>query len=517
MIAIVYARVSTEEQAKHGYSLGEQISECRKRSAELQAEEIVECVDEIGGDFLERPGLDRARQLVRSGRVGWFVCLDPDRFSRNLMNQLLIADEIERYNVQLVFLQHNYETTPEGRMFFQMRGVISEFEKSKILERTKRGKRGKLKRGELPGYCEPYGYSMDSDTDKLVVNEEQAKWVRQIFAWASDPNPDQRLGQYRIAERLNQMGVSAPRGDYWYRATVAGILKNRLYTGTFYWGKFDHSGVYQNRKAKSPKKVKATPRPKDQWMELAVPTLITPETFERVREYIDVDKRRRSRGNVYMLTGIGLCGLCGGHMQTKQSSYRYLVCSNRYPQYKDMSHSRRATVETCSLPHLKAERVESFVWSTVCGWIRTPSSLRRVLEDRKPEQSSVQPLHAELELVSEQLQEAERAQERVLTMVARANVRPEIAERQINNLSEKIQALEVRRKTLQSKILSTSRQSASISDTMSTVEALSLELKHRLDQLSDSHRVGIIRRIVSHVVIGGKSESDWSVHPLRVV
>lgn len=516
MLALIYVRVSTEEQAKRGFSLPEQLAECRKKAEELGATEKVEIVDDAGGDYLERPKLEQARQLVRTGGVKWFICFDPDRFSRNLLNQLLVTDEIDKAGVDLLFVQHQREKTPEGALFYAIRGAIAEFEKKKILERTQRGKRGKAKQGLLPGYVDPYGYTMDQETDRLVVNEGEAVWVRKMYEWASDPDPDERIGQWRIAERLNAMGIPAPRGKYWYRSTVAGILRNPLYTGVLHWGKHDHSAVYQSRRVKGGKAARPVPRPEEQWIALPVPPLVNPEVFARVHEFIQLDKNRRSRGNTYMLTGIALCGRCGGHIQSKTTTYRYLVCSNRYPQYRDMSEGRRLTTSPCDLPHLKAETVEEHVWQVVCSWMQDPNALRNVLdEDGQGAASPVHQLEQELAFIDKELQEAENAQGRVLALVARANVKPEVAEQQLRELVGRVNALSVSRDQVQQKLSLLTRKVSSVSEVLETARNISNEVGDRLDQLSNDKKMHLVRRLVARVLIRGSRPENWRVVPIR--
>lgn len=135
----IYTRVSTEEQAKSGYSLSEQIRACRAKVR--NASEVFEYIDEgVSGKFLDRPALTKLRNDVRDGLIDRVICLDPDRLSRKLMNQLIISEELEK-KAKLVFVNGEYARTPEGMLFYQMRGAIAEFEKAKINERMSRGRR----------------------------------------------------------------------------------------------------------------------------------------------------------------------------------------------------------------------------------------------------------------------------------------------------------------------------------------------------------------------------------------
>ncbi|GED58866.1 hypothetical protein AA984_21595 [Brevibacillus formosus] len=115
----IYARVSTEEQAKSGFILDDQLRECRNKAATSEAAEYV---DDVSGELLDRSALSRLRQDVKDGVISKIVCLDPDRLSRKLMNQLLITDEFDKRGIELVFVNGEYAKIPEGQRFSSMRG-----------------------------------------------------------------------------------------------------------------------------------------------------------------------------------------------------------------------------------------------------------------------------------------------------------------------------------------------------------------------------------------------------------
>ncbi|MED1946288.1 MULTISPECIES: recombinase family protein [Brevibacillus] len=114
----IHARVSTEEQAKSGFSLDDQLRECRKKAATSEAAEYL---DDVSGEFLDRPALSRLRQDVKDGLIKKIVCLNPDRLSRKLMNQLLMTDEFDKRGIELVFVNGEYSKTSEGQLFYSMR------------------------------------------------------------------------------------------------------------------------------------------------------------------------------------------------------------------------------------------------------------------------------------------------------------------------------------------------------------------------------------------------------------
>jgi hypothetical protein len=295
---------------------------------------------------------------------------------------------------------------------------------------------------------------------------------------------------------------------------VAGILRNPLYIGVLKWGKYDHSGIHQARRigAKARKKVAREP---EQVIELPVPALVSPEVFRRVHEFIQVDKCRRSRGRIYMLTGLAKCGRCGGQVQTKTMAKRYMVCANRYPWYRDMSEERRSTIEPCDLPHIQAEGVGAFVWGTVCEWMTNPRAGEKALQ-RLSKSGNAEPLRQELQMVESQIAQMERAQERVVAFVARANIKPEIAQKQVQELNEKLDTLLGRKNELQSRLNSFGATAKSNEAFLRILEAAGQEVRGRLDLITDEQRTNLVRRLVSRVIMSGKDRADWQVLPLRL-
>ena len=139
MNAAVYARVSTDLQAEKGYSLQTQIDACTQKAKEMGAVAIKTYVDDgYSGSYLERPALDKLRDALDAKLYDMVVIYDQDRLSRTLSHQLLLTEEIEKSGAQLVFVSSEYKRTPEGILFYQIKGAFSAYEKEKIRERMMR-------------------------------------------------------------------------------------------------------------------------------------------------------------------------------------------------------------------------------------------------------------------------------------------------------------------------------------------------------------------------------------------
>lgn len=148
MITVAYCRVSTAEQARSGYSIADQEEALRAWCAENE-HELLEVVKDEGhsGAYLERPGLDRVRDLVEEGRVSLVVAQDADRISREAHHRMLLDDEFERHGCNLVALDDWGDESHEGQLLRFLKGWVSKGERLKIAERTRRGRRQKTKQG----------------------------------------------------------------------------------------------------------------------------------------------------------------------------------------------------------------------------------------------------------------------------------------------------------------------------------------------------------------------------------
>src|ERR687893_2556219 len=139
--AILYARVSTDEQGRSGYSLAQQLEALREYAAS-EGYEVLEEVTDPGqsGANLERPGMDRVRDLVDAGGVSVVMVQDRDRFAREPAYHYLLRKEFEEYGCKIRALNDRGDETPEGELTDGILDQLAKFERAKIAERTRRGK-----------------------------------------------------------------------------------------------------------------------------------------------------------------------------------------------------------------------------------------------------------------------------------------------------------------------------------------------------------------------------------------
>src|SRR5258708_27613523 len=214
MRCVLYARVSLEEQAEQ-FGLPSQLRALRERATASGYNLGDPIVDEgYSGADLARPGLGKIREMVRARTVDVVVVHDPDRLSRKLAHQAILLEEFERAGVRLEFITMPPADTPEAKMLLGVKSMFAEYEREKIRERTLRGRREKARQGFIVGGRVAFGYrylgKADGKRGELVVDEQQAVIVEEIFRWAADG-----VSVRGIVARLNEMGVQPSIVERW--------------------------------------------------------------------------------------------------------------------------------------------------------------------------------------------------------------------------------------------------------------------------------------------------------------
>ncbi|MHB9144662.1 MAG: recombinase family protein [Symbiobacteriia bacterium] len=497
MVAIIYLRVSTEEQAKHGYSLQDQRETCAARARALGATEIVECADEgVSGELLSRPGVDRARELVRDGHAQLFVCTDPDRLARNLTFQLIVTEEIEKAGCRLEFVNFDLQKTAEGRLFYTLRGAIAEYEKAKIKDRVTRGRLQKAKQKQMTHNPRIYGYRFNKDRDVLEVDNDQAEIVKFIYDWYTAPGSEETPNS--IAAKLNSMGVPAASGIPWQRQAVRRILRYETYTGLFHLRQYDSAGLRLNRFRPKEERVSRKRRPREEWIAVEVPAVISREQWAAAQRKLDAAKRLRPgvAAEPYLLSGLLRCGVCGAPMHGKQTQAvplrRHYVCRERYQRDRFTRTGAR-----CTMPYVPAEDVDSQVWETVQSWLRKPELLRREwdkLGDRRARRADSEP---ELRMIERQAKAVVTDRGKVVRLLTRELLPEAEAEAMLADLRTREASLTARRTALLAERVTAATKAADLR----SFESMAAEVRDRLEFLNIKERQTLLRMVIAEATI----------------
>jgi site-specific DNA recombinase len=371
-VAAIYARVSTEDQGR-GFSLPTQIDACKalaRQEGYLVPEGYI-ITDDVTGKTLDRLGLRKLRALVHTNSITALIVYDPDRLSRNLGHQLLLAEESEKAGIALLVVSHPMEHGPEGWLFFQMRGALAEYERAKILERTKRGAMGRISAGHPWGGAVPLGYRYVAapHAGRWEVETEEAALVQRIFAMCLSGMPARAIARALTTERIPTPSDRNPKrtagkrrlpAGVWGHPTIRGILCNETYRGTAYWGKREQVTATTRRA-----------RPASEWLAFTVPSIIDSATFEAAQVALRRHKAiaTQNRKHDYLFAGGRLrCGHCGRSMTGiwRRGGRRYYICS---------SHNNVQDPALRCSGSLRADVAETQVWNAIVRLLEQPEMI----------------------------------------------------------------------------------------------------------------------------------------------
>ncbi len=410
--AVLYTRVSTDEQARSGYSLAQQL-EALRSYASREGYEILEEVSDPGqsGASLERPGMDRVRDLVAAGGVAVVLAQDRDRIAREPAYHYLLRREFEEYGTKLRALNDRGDDSPEGQLTDGILDQLAKFERAKTAERTRRGKLRKAREGKvIAGPSPDYGFLYNEMRDNFVIDEDTMPVVRRIFELIGAEG--QSL--WAVKKILERERVPTPSGArYWSQAFLRICLHNDAYRphphkevvdlvsrevaanlepersyGIWWYGKQRHvqkqsSTIGPNGERSYRKSKRSTWNPKDKWIAVPIPDAGIPrELVDAARQNIKEKLTRKPSKAALrfweLSGGILRCGVCGRAFSSVPVSSKgkprryYYRCANRAVNGLEACHMRT---------NYRAEKIETLVWETVSGILTHPEQLRRDLEE----------------------------------------------------------------------------------------------------------------------------------------
>lgn len=440
----LYARVSTEEQSKTGYSIRNQIQVCKEKA---RTTNIIEYVDDgFSGEFLERPALTQLREDVKNDKIDVVYCYDPDRLSRKLMNALIIDDEFRSKGVEVVYINGEYADSPEGKLFYSLRGAVSEFEKAKITERMSSGRKRKAKEGKVIKNSNMYGY--DYESGMLKINQSEAGVVRYIF----DQFTNKQIGMNSIAKSLTNQGIKTKKGkDVWHRQVVRQILMNESYTGTFYQNKWNTEGILRNKYIDDENKVRPTLRDESEWIAVSIPQIISEEQFNHAAELLKEARRRWSKASVnqYLLSGLLRCQTCGNTMVGTKMKW----WGKDTFIYTDRKNHAGAKHPGCILD-VKMEKLDEAVWTNIREYIDNPDKINEYKN-----KSDVSNELRQIESMKKEIEKTKKGREKLYGLFMVDGINQDEVKEQIVNLQEKENNMKIELEKLKERIESLNKES----------------------------------------------------------
>lgn len=334
------------------------------------------------GDLLARPDLDRLRDDASQSKFDVLYIFDRSRLARKYWLQELVVEELEEKSIEVVFIQEPQAHTDEEKVLQGIKGVFFEYERAKIRERTRRGRLHLAKQGKLVGHEAPFGYRyVRPDHNKeerwYEILEEEAKVIHMIFKWVGNEG----CSLTEVRRRLHEKQIKTRNGNktIWSNSTLSRLLRRTDYIGKSFYNK-TLSVVPQNPRNNGYKRMKKTGRiykPQEEWLPIAVPSIVDDDLFYRTQEQLKNNAffSKRNQKFPYLLSGLLFCGCgCGARMAGDgQGKYRYYRSTDRIKKFPEK--------RTCTALSVPVGKIEKLVWNKIVEFLNNPRLVLKQLKD----------------------------------------------------------------------------------------------------------------------------------------
>ena len=400
--AAIYARVSSARQKKDE-TIGSQTAALREHAAQARLEVPAEWIfqDEgHSGATLVRPALEALRDLVAQGCVDVVLVYSPDRLARKFAYQALLLEEFARAGVRVEFVKGPRGDSPEDQLLVQFQGMFAEYEKAQLMERYRRGKAHRARCGSvnvLGGA--PFGYryvpkTADSGASYEIVDHEAVIAAELFRRYTDDGASIADLTRWLTSENVPTRTGKAR----WDRSVVWGMLRNPAYAGTAVFGKTQvlQESPGLNRRARLegrsvPRASKTAGRPREEWIEIPVPAIVTAETFGRAAQRLADNKRYAARNTKVpsLLQGLAACSACGyGYYRTSART-----TSRKIYYYRCLGSDdyRYEGGRVCGNKPVRADYLDTVVWDHITALLADPALIRAEISKRLEQARTADP------------------------------------------------------------------------------------------------------------------------------
>ena len=316
-VAGIYIRVSTEDQAREGFSLGEQ-EEKLKQLCDYKGYEVYKVYCDAGisaKDMEHRPKFQEMLKDMKDGKINYIVAYKLDRVTRSVRDLEELISQLEKYNTYLVCDRDDVNTsTANGRFFVRMLTVLSQLEIEIVSERTKFGLNGAIKSGHLPGQV-ALGFKKDGNR-KTIIDPATAPIVKRVF--------DLYLQGKTFLQISNIFNEEKVFNKNWKDTHIERIINNRLYMGDYEM--YKRLKEWKNVEPVIYMNVVDPIIPRYIWEECQAQKIINQRTYTRDRVYTFFQKLK--------------CPKCGKIMKCKGSGgkrrkYVYYNCEDCHENIRE--------------------------------------------------------------------------------------------------------------------------------------------------------------------------------------
>jgi site-specific DNA recombinase len=509
--AAIYARVSSDRQKEEQTIVSQTaalIEYCRQEGYAVPDEWIFQ--DEgYSGATLIRPGLERVRDLAAEGQIEKVLIYSPDRLSRKYAYQVLLIEEFARQGVEVIFIRSPRASTPEEHLLVQFQGMIAEYERAQIAERTRRGKRYRAKTGLINVLSgAPYGYRYVKKTETTAsyyeIIEQQAEVVRKVFELYTEVG----LSIGAIARWLNERKVpTRKKTSRWERSTIWAMLRNPAYMGKACFGKTESAPrqrttrPLRQRGGFSPRCSANRERPRQEWIEIAVPAIISEESFALAAERLEQNKRFSARRTIEptLLHGVMVCGECGyAYYRTSTRTSKRKIYYYRCLGSDDYRH---VNGRVCHSRPIRQDYLDGIIWKQVIELLGDPEMIRKEIQRRIKEIQDSSPTRKRKEVLNREITRQQKGIEKLLDAYQEGLLKLDELRARLPNLRKRSDALQSELRSLEA-ASADQQMFLRIAD---NIENFLERLRCNANTLDVIERQKILRLVVKEILIHKKT------------
>lgn len=442
--AAIYARVSSDQQRKEG-TIHSQVAELKRQIKAAGDRLVREYVDDgYSGAMLDRPAMNRLREDLKTDLFEVIYILNSDRIARDVAYQTIIVSEFLRHRKRFIVNGQDYVDNPENKFSLTVLGAVSELERAKIAERSRRGRQHRLNQGLLLSHGNHiFGYTYSRRTHNAfpsyAVNEPEAEIVRHIF----ETYAKGETGVRTIVRQLKERGVKTRHSLG--QTQIKYMLRNETYTGTKYFNTMTDTNALANSGPRM-KRGKMVRRDRSEWIGMPIPAIVPRALFEKARARLEHNREcyRNARGARFLSTLVW-CGRCDCRCFTYNR--RYSVERKNGTRLYQRPVYRCRTKGAGHNPEIDARILESCAFEMIEESMLDPAKLRPYLDMfRNPNQAAK--AKARLGEIDRQIAVVCKQKERVLDLYASDGLAREEYSKRLRKHDDQIRALEADRSEL---------------------------------------------------------------------
>ncbi len=507
-VAAIYARVSSERQREEQTIASQTAALVKFAQDEGYAvpQEWVFEDEGYSGSRLDRPGLERVRDLASEAQVEAVLVHSPDRLSRKYAYQVLLLEELGRQGVEVRFIRCPQARTPEERLLVHFQGMIAEYERAQVAERTRRGKRHRAKAGSVSVLSgAPYGYRYVRKTQAseayYQVIEREAEVVREVYELYTQG----QLSIAAIVRRLNDKAIPTRRkASRWERSTVWAMLRNPAYKGTACFGKTEAkerekvTRALRRRGGRSPRCSANRERPREEWIEIPVPAIVDEQSFELAQEQLEKNKRHSRRRTIEptLLQGLLVCRECGYALY--RSSTRTSKRKIYYYRCPGSDSYRHPDGRVCGNRPVRQDHLDEVVWKQVVQLLEDPGLIRGEIRRRIEDIQKSHPAKRRREALGRELVRVRKSIGKLLDAYQEDLVQLEELRKRMPQLRKREEAL---RSQLQGLQAAAENQEVFLR-LADNLERFLTRLRRSADTMSVTERQKVLRLVVKEIHVG---------------